>query len=58
MHQNIQTLFIGCFGIATSEAVEVAHQLDPKTVTSTIGLVTQLVILVATLFGILKKKKQ
>lgn len=58
MNTNITTVLIGTSGIALSKTVEIAQTLDPTTINSTIGLVSQIVILLATLFGLFKKKTQ
>lgn len=57
LKEKILTLATGATGAGAIEAVEVAQTFDPATVTEGVSLLSQVIILVATLFGLFKKKK-
>ena len=54
---TIKTLFIGSTGAAATEVVNIAQNFDPVPITEGAGLVSQIIILVATLIGLFRKKK-
>lgn len=55
--ESIKTLFIGSVGAGATEVVEVATSFDPAPITEGAGLVAQIIILVATLIELFRKKK-
>jgi hypothetical protein len=57
MKDSFLKLLIGGTGIGTTEIVEQAVSINPDTVNSAVGLIGQLVILVATLISLFKPKK-
>lgn len=57
MKQSILKVATGVTGIGATEAVEIAQQINPETVTETVGLIGQLVIIIATIISLFKGKK-
>ena len=57
MNDSIQKIVVGATGIAGTQVVEVAQNLDPTTITDAGGLIIQILIAIVTLFGLFKKKK-
>ena len=55
--EQIKTILVGGSGAVASEAVQVAQTFDPAPITEGVGIITQIIILVATLVGLFKKKK-
>lgn len=55
--ESIKTIFIGSVGAGATEVVEVATSFDPAPITEGAGLISQIIILVATLIGLFRKKK-
>lgn len=55
--ESIKTLFIGSVGAGATEVVEVAAGFDPAPITEVTGLISQIIILVATLIGVFREKK-
>lgn len=54
---TIKTLFIGSAGAGATEVVNIAQSFDPVPITEGAGLVSQIIILIATLIGLFRKKK-
>lgn len=54
--ENVKALAIGLTGGSASIAVEQIAQFDPEPINAGVSILTQIVILVATLFGLFKKK--
>ena len=54
--ENVKSLAVGLTGGSASIAVEQISQFDPEPINAAVSIVTQIVILVATLFGLFKKK--
>ena len=57
MKQSILKIATGATGIGATEVVEVVQQINPETVTETVGLIGQLVIILATIWSLFKRKK-
>lgn len=57
MKNAIQNLLIGGGGIGTIELVEQATTITPDAVNNVVGIVAQIIIAIATLIGIFKRKK-
>lgn len=55
--ESIKTIFIGSVGAGATEVVEVATSFDPAPITEVTGLISQIIILVATLIGVFREKK-
>jgi hypothetical protein len=55
--ETIKTIFLGSAGVAGQEAVQVVTALDTAPITEGVGLISQIIILVATLIGLFRKKK-
>ena len=55
--ETIKTLFIGSAGAGATEVVNVATSFDPAPITEVAGLISQIIILVATLIGVFREKK-
>lgn len=51
------TVFTGIAGAGATEVVEQIPLFDPQPITEGVGLISQIVILVATLVALFKKKK-
>ena len=54
---NVKTIFLGSAGVAGQEVVQVATELQVAPITESVGLVSQIIILVATLVSLFRKKK-
>lgn len=54
---TIKTIFLGSAGLAGEEVVQVATAMDTAPITEGVGLISQIIILVATLIGLFRKKK-
>lgn len=54
---TIKTLFIASAGAGATEVVNVVQSFDPVPITEGAGLVSQIIILIATLIGLFRKKK-
>lgn len=54
---QIKTILVGGGGAAASEVVQAAQTFDPAPLTEGVGIITQIIILVATLVGLFKKKR-
>lgn len=57
MNDTINKIVVGSAGVGASEVVQQVVSNDIAPITEGVGLVTQIVILLATLFGLFKKKK-
>jgi len=57
MTQNLKTLLIGGSGVGAVEVIEQAQNINPETISSGVGILSQIIILIATLVGLFKKKK-
>ena len=55
--EQIKKILVGGSGAVASEAVQVAQTFDPAPITEGVGIITQIIILLATLVGLFKKKK-
>ena len=55
---NLKQIAIGTLGAGATEAVTQAVTFDPQPITEGVGLISQIIILVATLIGLFKKKKE
>lgn len=57
MYEQVKFLGIGAVGAVSTEVVTQASTFDPAPITEGVGLVSQIIILVATLIGLFRKKK-
>lgn len=57
MDAKIGTAIIGLSGAGGIEIVDQVATLNPAVITDSVGLVSQIVILIVTLIGLFKKKK-
>lgn len=57
LKDKIVTIFTGMAGAGATEVAEKLPVFNPQTVTEGVGLISQIVILVATLVALFKKKK-
>lgn len=57
MKEQIQKLIIGGAGIGTTEIVEQASRINPDDVNNVVGIIGQIIIAIATLFSLFKRKK-
>lgn len=57
MNDTINKIVVGSAGVGASEVVQQVVSNDIVPITEGVGLVTQIVILLATLFGLFKKKR-
>lgn len=57
MNDTINKIVVGSAGVGASEVVQQVVLNDMAPITEGVGLVTQIVILLATLFGLFKKKR-
>lgn len=55
MKTEFLKVFIGTAGVAATEAVQ---NIDPNTINEGVGLVGQLVIIIATIISLFKRKKR
>lgn len=57
MKDNLFKLFIGGSGIGMTEVVEQAVKINPDDVNNVVGIIGQIIIAIATLFSLFKRKK-
>ena len=57
MNDTINKIVVGATGVGASEIAQQVVSNDLTPVTEGVGLITQIVILLATLFGLFKRKK-
>jgi len=57
LEAKFQTAIIGLSGAGGIEVVDQVAALDPAVITDGVGLVSQIVILIVTLVGLVRKKK-
>ena len=57
MKDKFVNLLIGGTGVGVTEVVEQAVSINPDTVNSAVGLIGQLVIIIATIISLFKRKK-
>ena len=57
MGAKFETAVIGLSGAGGIEVLDQANTLNPAVITDSVGLVSQIVILIVTLIGLFKKKK-
>lgn len=57
MNDTINKIVVGASGVSASEIAQQVVSNDLTPVTEGVGLITQIVILLATLFGLFKSKK-
>ena len=57
LKDKFSAIFTGMAGAGATEVVEKLPVFDPQPVTEGVGLISQIVILVATLIALFKKKK-
>lgn len=57
MGAKFETAVIGLSGAGGIEVVDQVVALNPDVITDSVGLVSQIVILIVTLIGLFKKKK-
>lgn len=57
MGAKFETAIIGLSGAGSIEVVDQVATLNPAVITDSVGLVSQIVILIVTLIGLFKKKK-
>lgn len=57
MKNNLLTIVTGASGVGAIEAVDAVTSIDPSAINDTVGLIGQLVIILATIWGLFKKKK-
>jgi hypothetical protein len=56
MTDKIQSLVVGALGAGSVEVVQQAPHFDPNNVNQAVGLISQLVILIATIISLFRKK--
>lgn len=57
MKDTLLKLAIGGTGVGVTEVVEQVTAIDPTTINETVGLIGQLVIIIATIISLFKRKK-
>lgn len=57
MNDSISKIVIGGAGVGATEVVEVAQNINPDLINNTVGLIGQLVIIIATIISLFKRKK-
>lgn len=57
LKDSIKNVVIGAIGIGASTAVQSAGDVTPEDVNQVVSVIVQILIGIATLFGLLKRKK-
>jgi hypothetical protein len=57
MKEKIISSAIGFSGVASIQAVETANNINPETISDSLSIVSQIVILLVTLVGLFRKNK-
>ena len=57
VNEKISTLLVGGAGAGAVEVVNTATTFNPEVITDGVGIISQIVILIATLIGLFRKKK-